>query len=137
MVKIGIDFHGVITDYPIELSRFAGTIIAGGGEVHIMTGATKEKFAEELMEVREGFFPHTHFFSISDYHLERNPELVDVSNPDFPRMDDHLWDATKAIYAKEVGIDMMIDDSPRYGKFFEDIPYLLMRNEKTSIIFSG
>jgi len=134
MMKLGLDFHGVMTDNNKLFYRLAQTIINGCGEVHIITGARKETFDRQYKELNSKLdIPYTHFFSISDYHIEKGTD-VDMSDPNFPKMDSELWDKTKADYCREHDIDMMIDDSPHYGEHFTT-PFMLYRNDNNADMF--
>jgi len=110
--KIGIDIHGVITDSPEFWKSCAQIYLDRGSEVHIITGAEFKKVKDILKD-----FPYTHFFSISEYHKDRGIEVTYNEKGD-PHMDDEIWNKTKAIYCKENNIDIHIDDSDIYGKYF-------------------
>jgi hypothetical protein len=133
MMKLGLDFHGVITDNFKFFANFADMVLRSGGEVHIITGARREMFEKQCKEFFNEPIPHSDFFSISDYHIEKGTP-VDLSDPDFPKMDSKIWDGTKANYCREQGIDLMIDDSPHYGEHFTT-PYMLYRNELNADLF--
>jgi hypothetical protein len=131
-MKLGLDFHGVITDNESLFAMMSSLVLAGDGEVHIITGARKEMFEKQCEELN--ISPeYSHFFSISDYHIE-NGDDVDLSNPDFPKMDSKIWDTTKAVYCRKHNIDLMIDDSPHYGEYFST-PYMLYKNDLNSEMF--
>ncbi len=132
MIKIGIDFHGVITDNDKMFRMFAQTIMMAGGEIHVITGARKEMYDKQCAEWAIDM-PYTKFFSISDYHIDKGTD-VDLSNPDFPKMDTDIWDRAKAKYCADNEIDIMIDDSPHYGEYFTT-PYMLYRNELNLDLF--
>ena len=132
MMKLGLDFHGVITDNNNFFKLLASTIMATGGEVHIITGARYDTFERQCKEL-DVYVPYTNFFSISDYHIDIGTP-VDLTDTGFPKMDTMIWDKTKANYCREHGIDLMIDDSPHYGKHFTT-PYMLYRNELNADMF--
>ena len=132
-MKLGLDFHGVITDNASFFSMMSSLVLSeDSGEVHIITGARKEMFLKQCKELN--LKPeYTHFFSISDYHIEKGTD-VDLSDPDFPKMDSDIWDIAKAEYCKTFEIDLMVDDSPHYGEHFTT-PYMLYRNELNNDMF--
>jgi hypothetical protein len=132
MMKLGLDFHGVITNNNKLFKTLADMIIMSGGEVHVITGAREDTFNKQCEEYGIAL-DHTHFFSISDYHIEKGTD-VDLTDPDFPKMDTDLWDRAKAKYCAENGIDLMVDDSPHYGEYFTT-PYMLYRNELNLDLF--
>ena len=43
--------------------------------------------------------------------------------------DDELWNKAKADYALEEKLDLVYDDSPRYGKYFKT-PYCMVLSER-------
>lgn len=125
-LKIGLDIHGVCDanpDFFVELSRM---LISAGHEVHVLTGKRVSDGA--LQELKEIGISYTHFFSISDYHTESGTIMNydDIGNP---WMDDEIWDRTKGDYCKRNEIDFCIDDTERYGKYFET-PFAYMKIKK-------
>ena len=46
-----------------------------------------------------------------------------------PWMDDDIWDRTKGDYCKKHQIDFCIDDTERYGDYFET-PFAFMKIKK-------
>lgn len=133
-MKLGLDFHGVITDDTKLFRNMALEAIQNGGEVHIITGARRRTFLKQICDLGITHFPYTHFFSISDYYIESGEVEVDLTDPDFPKMDTDAWDKTKAKYCKANSIDMMIDDSPHYGEHFET-PYFLYKSHTNVDMF--
>jgi len=132
-IKIGIDFHGVLTENVAIFNGLSALICALGHEVHIMTGSRKETFAKECDKL--GVKPlYTHFFSITQYCIDSGAE-VDLTDPDNPRVKDEvLWDSAKAKYAAENDISLVIDDSPRYGEYFTT-PFVLYKNKHNENLF--
>ena len=50
--KIGIDIHGVITDYPIFFSKIIKELMDKNHEVHIVTGARlSSKLIKNLLSI--------------------------------------------------------------------------------------
>ncbi len=120
MLKIGLDFHGVIDKHPRRYSELSHVLVAAGHEVHIVTG---HKLNENMKkQLKEFNIAYTHYFSIVDYHEQKAAEGKkghEITWMDGnPYMIDGIWNRTKADYAKEIGLDIMIDDSPRYGENF-------------------
>ena len=116
-IKIGIDYHGVIDKNPRRFRVFAKDMIKENVEVHIITGTRKKDFKHKI--------PYTHFHSVTDDFLKRKiPYHIDENgNPSF---DNEIWDKAKAEYCKKHKIDLMIDDSDVYGKYFST-PYYQYR----------
>ena len=115
MVKIGLDFHGVITENPVFFSRLSKILCRSGNEVHIITGSMVT--SDLLNKLKEYDIEYTHLFSITDYHIKIGTALVGYES-NRPVIDDLAWDRTKANYCREKGIDLHIDDSPEYGRYF-------------------
>jgi hypothetical protein len=67
-------------------------------------------------------------FSITDYH-EAIGTYIEWDEKGHPHIADELWDRTKADYCRKNEIDLAIDDSPAYGKYFTT-PYLLFIKEE-------
>lgn len=121
-MKFGLDLHGIIDRYPEIFSVLSKALVQAGHEIHIITGPswTPELEAEIL-----GYgIVWTHHCSIIDYRASQGtPVSFDIEGRGW--MDTEVWDRTKAEYCAEVGIDMHIDDSEVYGKYFTT-PYLKM-----------
>ena len=120
-MKIGLDYHGVLDKHPDFFSNLT-TSIAENAEIHIVTGAKKVDFMKDSKMT--GIF-YSHFYSITDEFLKHKiPYNIDEKgNPSF---DKTLWDSAKAMYCASHKIDIMIDDSKIYGKFFTT-PYTLFK----------
>ena len=127
IMKIGLDFHGVIDKMPDIFAFLTAAIINAGGEVHIITGGT----TSEDMELLEKYnIKYTHFFRISKYHMDIGTP-ADGIHPKYgiPKIDDDTWDRTKGEYCKKHSIDLHIDDTFVYNKYFQS-PFLHFKLEK-------
>ena len=112
-LKIGLDYHGVITAHPQYFSAFAHEALARGAEVHIITGGTKKEVAVHL---KDWNIPFNKIFSIPDYYKAKGEEICLSSIES--RIPDDLWYKAKAEYCSLEGINMHIDDSKEYIKWF-------------------
>ena len=113
-MKLGLDIHGIITEIPKVLSVITELLVKNGHEVHILTGET---ISDELKkELEEWQIHYTHLFSIIDYQDKMGIEIIYEENG--PWIDGYVWDKTKGDYCSKHKIDLMIDDSMRYGKYF-------------------
>lgn len=122
MIKIGLDIHGVVSSMPEFFAELTNVLVNSGNEVHILTGRT---ITPEFIEKINGYgIKYTHLFSIVDYHQKQNTPIHWADN-DNPWIDDDTWNKTKAIYCKEHNIQLMLDDSLEYQKYFET-PYALL-----------
>jgi hypothetical protein len=122
-VKIGLDIHGVCDANPVFFAELSRLFVAAGHEVHILTGRRVSDGAMD--EIKELGLSYTHFFSIADHHEQSGTKMHD-DNKGNPWMDDETWDRTKGDYCKKNKIDFCIDDTERYGKYFET-PFAFMK----------
>ena len=115
MKKVGIDIHGVITNYSKFFKELSRSLYNAGHEIHIVTG---EPEATARPTVDEADVVFTHFFSIVDYHVKnQTPSLRQDENGKY-WVDDEEWNKTKGDYAQRVGLDMHFDDQAEYAEFF-------------------
>jgi hypothetical protein len=114
-MKIGFDVHGVLDTFPF-FAELTKVLVDAGHEVHIVTGLQHKSIVDELDGVD---FKFTHFFSIVDHLMERNVEIE--WRDGLPFADDKVWDEAKSLYCESRGIDFLLDDSQKYGKFFENM----------------
>ncbi len=112
-LKIGLDFHGVITDNPEYFKVFANEALRRGYEIHIISGgpkATIEKFLQQWG------IKYTDIFAIVDYYDARGC-VTFYENGEF-KVPDKLWNCAKAAYCDENGINIHIDDTMSYSEGF-------------------
>ena len=121
-MKLGLDFHGVIDKEAPTFSVLTKLLVENGHEVHEEnTPSLRNKL--EAIGIR-----YTHLFSISSHHRSIGTKMW-RDGKDTPWMDQQTWDVTKAEYCKKNKIDLHIDDSEIYGKWFRT-PYLLFTKER-------
>ena len=116
-LKIGIDFHGVISQNPEYFKELAHELIHRGHEVHIITGGPCQKIEQTLKEME---FCYTQAFAILDHYEEMG--MVQHCNDGSFHIDDELWDSAKAKYCQDYNINLHIDDSKIYLQYFKT-PY--------------
>lgn len=124
--KLAIDIHGVLDKAPEFFYLISKLLIENNDEVHILTGRRVSDGA--LDEIKELGISYTHFFSISDHH-ENSGTVINNDKDGNPWMDDETWDRTKGDYCKQHQIDLCIDDTERYGNYF-DTPFAYMKIKK-------
>lgn len=123
-MRIGLDIHGVIDKHRsffTELTQMIRRENESNGyqhEVHIMTGPSKNKLKPSELD---GIY-YTHFFSIVDY-LKSVGEVPWFSEKDDTKSDpwfDNVekWNKAKALYAQDLGLHFVIDDTALYAQFF-------------------
>lgn len=116
-LKIGLDFHGVINNRPEFFSRFTAAAIRKGYEIHVITGGPLH-VVKELLD--KWGVRYTRIFAILDFYDARG-EVTYFENGEY-KIPDKLWDTAKAEYCMVNGINMHIDDSSKYVKWFST-PY--------------
>ena len=122
-LKVGLDYHGVINDNPLYFKKFCAELLERGHEVHILSGGPKEKIVWQLQ--KEGI-QYSYVFTIFDYY---NAQGLVCQLPDGDwHVDEELWNKTKAEYCRVNEIDIQIDDSLIYGRYFTT-PYCLYSHQ--------
>ena len=117
-LRLGLDLHGVIDEFPEKFCFLAKAVYLMGGEVHIITGLKRTPAIWDWLNVNDIRF--THYYSIVDDLEDRGVEIV-WDEHGFPHAPDDLWDVAKAEYCVKHKIDLMIDDSGVYKETFNDI----------------
>lgn len=130
-MKLGLDIHGVIDSNPESFAFMSQSVITGGGEVHIITGGS---WTSELEEQLKGYgIGWTSHFSVYDYLLDSGIDSIGtIQFPDGTiqkKFDYHLWDTIKAGYCRSNNIDLHIDDTEVYSKYFTT-PFLLYKSSE-------
>jgi hypothetical protein len=115
MFRLGLDFHGIIDKYPALFGTLSQLIMASGGQVYIITGhrATPE-FALSLKQLG---IEYTEILSVVDFNQRHGIEVKYDENGN-PWIDEEIWNSTKADLCKRYDIDLHVDDSEIYGKYF-------------------
>ena len=115
-IKIGLDIHNCIDQDPNFFSELSRTLISLGHEFHITTGSfINDKLKEELV----GYgMEWTHLWSISDYYKNKPGIELWYDEKGRPWVDENLWNMAKGDYAKEKQLDLCIDDTELYKKYF-------------------
>jgi len=125
-MKFGFDFHGVLDTHHEMYAALTCALVIAGHEVHIITGHQETEAITDALN--NAGISWTHWFSITDYHLDLNKWKVTFEG-DQPWMEADAWNRTKAEYCEREGIDLMIDDSPVYGSHFTGkTVYCLQKN---------
>lgn len=112
-LKIGLDFHGVINKQPDYFAEFTKLALQRGHEIHIITGGPCQT-VEKLLH--QWNICYTNIFAILDYYNSKG-EVTYFENGEF-KVSPHLWDTAKASYCSDNGINIHIDDSTSYVKWF-------------------
>lgn len=125
-MKFGLDVHGVI-DTDIEFfSHLTRSLMLVdkdrsnsdlNWEIHIITGSNLTN-GEIIQDLKECKILYTHMFSISDYLRKEGCQELDGSTIDNPLFPEDEWNKAKANYCRKHAIDLHLDDSDRYAKYF-------------------
>ena len=114
-MKISFDYHGVIDQYPDVFRAIIKALRKDGHRVYIVTG-TAGLEAEDLLEKLE--IEYDQIFSITD-------ELTGYTIPAYINKDKRLcfddkeWDKAKGKFCFDELIDLHLDDTIRYTKYFK------------------
>jgi len=112
-MRIGLDLHKVIDAHPALFRELSERWVEAGHEVHIVTGET---WCNAELSVVEAGVQYTHFFSIVDHHTAKGTDMWSTDGG--PWMDASVWDSTKGLYARQVGLHIHFDDTERYAEYF-------------------
>lgn len=113
-LKIGLDFHGVITDNPAYFKELANLAIAKGYEIHVISGGPQLTIIEFLNKWE---IKYTAVFAIVDFY-DAQGQVSFFENGEF-KVRDSLWNRAKAEYCERNKIDLHIDDTARYSQGFK------------------
>jgi len=120
LFKLGLDVHGVIDDDPEFFSDLSKTISERGHYIYIVTG--REETSDLVEEIKKYGISHIAILSITSHQKTLGTPISYLNDRrSQPIMDPEIWNPTKAALCATVGIDVMIDDSLIYGKYFQDI----------------
>jgi len=120
MIKLGLDVHGVIDEDPEFFSNLSDVMFKQGHSIFIITG--REIGAELVEEIKKYEIQYTTILSITTYQkILGTPVSYLDDRKSQPIMDPTIWNPTKAALCATAGIDIMVDDSIIYGKYFQDI----------------
>jgi len=122
MFKLGLDVHGVIDDDSEFFSSVIRTLKKHGHDTYIITGREIcDALIEELNEYNVLHLAKD-ILSITSHQKKLGTPISYLDNNKYqPIMDPEVWNPTKAALCASAGIDIMIDDSLIYGKYFQDI----------------
>ena len=130
-MKLGLDIHGVIDSNPKSFAFMSQSVISNNGEVHIITGGSWTTELEN--QLKDYGIKWTSHFSVYDYLVDSGIDSIGtIQFPDGTiqeKFDYDLWDTIKAGYCKSNEIDLHIDDTEVYSKYFTT-PFLLYKSSE-------
>lgn len=130
-LRIGIDFHGVITEDPAFFRNFTALALSKGHEIFIISGGPQQV---EKKFLKAWHIQYTEIFSLLDYFAGRG-QVKYFDNGNF-KVPDELWNKAKAQYCKEHDIDIQIDDTAQYGDSFST-PFCHYNSQTAICTISG
>ncbi|MBE6450473.1 MAG: hypothetical protein E7016_00735 [Alphaproteobacteria bacterium] len=111
--KIGIDYHGVITANPDFFKKFNRYALDNNCLIYVISGGHTKDIEKYLTEKQ---ISYSAIWSTLDYY-DKLQEVRYNQDGTF-KVDDILWDSAKALYCAQNDINVHIDDSVVYGKYF-------------------
>lgn len=112
-IKIGIDYHGVITANPIFFKKFNAYALEHGCVIYVISGGYRADI-ESYLQLHD--IKYSDIWSMVE-HFDNLGKITYYNDGSF-HVDNDLWDKAKAQYCAENKIDFHIDDSLIYGKYF-------------------
>lgn len=119
LLKIGLDFHGVINTNPSYFKDFTEYAERHGHQIYIITGGPAKAIESFL---KAWGIKYTGLFTILDHYAALG-KVTFYPDGNF-KMDDKLWNTAKAKFCRKHHIDIHVDDSTVYGLSFST-PYCL------------
>jgi len=114
---VGIDLHGVLDHDPEQFRAFIDALKQNDGGYYILTGM--ERFEAEKELRRLGFTDYIGLYSVTSYLKNRGYSYV-LDKHGRPSFDPKKWDGCKAVLAKILNLDAVIDDTMAYSEYFPD-----------------
>ncbi len=130
-LRIGIDFHGVISENPTYFRDFSAAAYDRGHTIYIISGGpySVEKSMLDMWGIK-----YTEIFSMLDYFARRG-QVEYFSNGNF-KVPDCLWNEIKGIYCRDNEIDIHIDDTLQYSKNFST-PFCWYDKKEGTCVVAG
>jgi len=116
---VGFDFHGVSQKYPEVFKPLMQLLRSVGAEVWIVSGPPMKQMLTEITQA--GYFAGVHFdniISVVDYLKSQGVNMWKNENDSW-EADASEWWQSKSKICNLYGIDLLIDDSPKYAEYFE------------------
>lgn len=108
---LGLDFYDTITAYPVAIRKLAESILAAGGEVHIVSAIKPVNTERSARHLKDARIPYT---SVQWLYYERHEDMPKLKVP---------------VY-KKLGCDIIIDDN-------EWVVAEAIRNRLCALLISG
>ena len=124
---IAFDVHGVLDTYEHFRTMLSCFRKLPDYSIYLISGSL---FDSEMQNVLgEHNIKFDKYFSITQELLSANPKLINWVNGK-PYAKEYLWDSMKAIICQREKVDILYDDSPKYGQYFRgiDTTYIEVHN---------
>ena len=114
------DLHGVCDKDPGLFIKIMRQLKINNHIVGILTG---EEITPTLTsQIKKLGLQYDLLLSIVSYHKSIGTKIEYINNdPRQPKIKDDIWDQTKAQICSIVGVNVHVDDSYIYGKYFRSI----------------
>ena len=137
-MKFGFDVHGVLDTHMVAYSNLLHTLSVHRHEVHVITGVYECDREEVQAKLLKAGVKWTHWFSVPEFLLESGVPSIGTSRDGHLKWAEGDWDRVKAQYCNIKDIDMMFDDSPHYGQYFNGKTiFMLQRDPKSAHLWDA
>jgi len=117
-MKLGLDIHGVIDLDPARFIELAREVKEDGGIVYILTGKPINDSLKDLNSCGFSKDLYNEIFSIQDSLDTLGVEVLGLDKYGRNIYPENLWNSAKAKFCYAHKINLHIDDSIEYGKYF-------------------
>jgi hypothetical protein len=120
MSIISFDLHGILNKYP-EILKPLLEMLSKDNVVLVVSGPPEDDILKELSKL--GYQHSVHYdniISVTDYIKEKG---IWMWKDKYGNLwcDDESWWSSKSEICEDYGIDILFDDSKKYGEYFTDI----------------
>lgn len=133
-MNLMLDIHGVLDKNPEVFTTLARTIRwwGEGSEVHIVTGESiSQNLIDQLLSYNQGEQYWDALVSIQDELIKSGAKILSLNEFGRPTFSNEEWDSFKGRYCAEHNIDLAIDDSEEYAKYFDpNVTTFLLHDSK-------
>ena len=118
---LGIDLHGVADAFPTIVAPVLKFLRESGTKVIFISGPPAGEVFQQLSSL--GYEEGCHYdliVSVVDFIRSKDYAMWQDTQGNW-WTDDAIWWSSKAKICEEYSVDVIIDDSPKYAPFFENI----------------
>lgn len=129
-MKIGIDYHGVISSDPEFFKKFTAAALKKNHSIVVLSGASVQD-VKAYLEAHQISFSSVYSL-LDDF---KNRGLVQFYEDGSFFVNNDIWNRAKAKFCFENKIDVHIDDSMLYGAYFQT-PFCLYAKNPARCTFA-